>query len=311
MSPTKKNDPATKKHRGTKRADVAEKQESRSPPRKKEKTESGAGVEDTSKKATMLEEGHIYFFYRPKVDTDEVQSADDVQRAYMLLKPYWSAGVKRVPTLIILGSKKLPSPSPRSRHWGFVASASENMDEVVGAFKEHTYETKTRGERVVHSARPMGEGVYAITTHQGHSHLAYAISLPKEPQEAQKAFNVEKQASIIMSVKNPNKPSPSNAGLSGKQKAAYPDHLQKAFGDRRFVMMDTSEFLNYENAELVLVGATTDVKGELGKVGKELEEMEKQDEEEIEYKGVDKAIFDNLHLKAKEHPIEPLSGDWA
>ena len=34
-----------------------------------------------------IERGHIYFFYRPKVELEEAHSVDDVQRFYMLLIP--------------------------------------------------------------------------------------------------------------------------------------------------------------------------------------------------------------------------------
>ncbi|KAI8990587.1 hypothetical protein BD414DRAFT_484111 [Trametes punicea] len=37
--------------------------------------------------AGTIERGHIYFFYRPKVELEEVHSLDDVQRFYMLLVP--------------------------------------------------------------------------------------------------------------------------------------------------------------------------------------------------------------------------------
>ena len=34
-----------------------------------------------------IERGHIYFFYRPKVELEEVSSVDDVQRFHILLVP--------------------------------------------------------------------------------------------------------------------------------------------------------------------------------------------------------------------------------
>ena len=34
-----------------------------------------------------IERGHIYFFYRPKVELEEVHSINDVQRFYILLVP--------------------------------------------------------------------------------------------------------------------------------------------------------------------------------------------------------------------------------
>ncbi|KAJ4964176.1 hypothetical protein NE237_024115 [Protea cynaroides] len=38
-------------------------------------------------KVDILEKGKIFFFYRPKVDKEEVHSADDVQRLYIVLRP--------------------------------------------------------------------------------------------------------------------------------------------------------------------------------------------------------------------------------
>ena len=40
--------------------------------------------EDTSQ---IVEQGDIFFFYRPKVGTEEVSSTDDVQRFYMVTAP--------------------------------------------------------------------------------------------------------------------------------------------------------------------------------------------------------------------------------
>ena len=37
--------------------------------------------------ATYVEKGDIYFFYRPKVDTEKVQGLDDVQRMHLVLVP--------------------------------------------------------------------------------------------------------------------------------------------------------------------------------------------------------------------------------
>lgn len=35
----------------------------------------------------ILEQGDIFFFYRPKVDSKEIKSIDDVRRFYMVLCP--------------------------------------------------------------------------------------------------------------------------------------------------------------------------------------------------------------------------------
>jgi hypothetical protein len=35
----------------------------------------------------ILEQGDIFFFYRPKVDSKEIKSIDDIRRFYMVLCP--------------------------------------------------------------------------------------------------------------------------------------------------------------------------------------------------------------------------------
>ncbi|OCH89571.1 hypothetical protein OBBRIDRAFT_794158 [Obba rivulosa] len=67
------------------------------PPAKKAKAEDEPEPEamekpaETGKKHTYqagtIERGHIYFFYRPKVQIEEAESVDDIQRFYMVLVP--------------------------------------------------------------------------------------------------------------------------------------------------------------------------------------------------------------------------------
>ncbi|KAI9245123.1 hypothetical protein BDA99DRAFT_566028 [Phascolomyces articulosus] len=309
--------------RGTKHDLNDEEKEKEEPVEKKAKPSSNHDNQEdvsTEKKddeaPTILEKGHIYFLYRPKVDTEKVEDPNDVQRIYIVLKPSWnSTKPKRHPSLIILGRKALPDTQKHSRYWGFVAESSENMDALADTFKEHSYETKTKGDRVIEPSRPMGEGVYEIATHQGHSHLAYMLTLPDKPHAVQKAFHIKEQASMVIAVKNPTKSSLhgyQGGGLPSNEKPHYSKHLMELFKDRRFVPMDTTtEFLNHKYCELLLVGATEKVQEELDKAGKTLEKMEKEDEEHVEHVGIDKSVFDELELVKKENPIEPLKeGKW-
>ncbi|KAG2179180.1 hypothetical protein INT43_002030 [Umbelopsis isabellina] len=265
---------------------------------------------DDNKKAEALEKGHIYFFYRPKVDVeDSVESIDEVQKLYMVLKPYWSTE-KRQPTLVILGSKKLPTVDQHARYWGFVGAADDDISKITEPFKESSYETKTRGTRKIQPARPVAEGVYTITSHNGHSHLAYITTAPKEPGTVQEAFNIEKQASLIISVKNPQKSNPPQAGLRGYQKPDYPQDLQASFQDRRFIAMATTKYLNYQHCELLFIGATQDLLKELGDVGEDLMEREDKDEFEVQDVGVEDYIFKEMKLAKEKVPVEPLQGEW-
>lgn len=47
-------------------------------------------------KVEIQEKGEIFFFYRPKVDKDEVHSPDDVQRMYIVLRPESTGGGRAV-----------------------------------------------------------------------------------------------------------------------------------------------------------------------------------------------------------------------
>ncbi|EMD32626.1 hypothetical protein CERSUDRAFT_126728 [Gelatoporia subvermispora B] len=151
---TKGDDKSGEKH-PAKKAKVEDESE--------EKTESEAKAEPEAKdeaetkkdhpvqhtyQAGTIERGHIYFFYRPKVQLEEAESLDDVQRFYMVLVPrppefssgsetaakgsgdgdedqemnLISAGADAVPAaettnekqkrfrLIVLGKKSLPDP---------------------------------------------------------------------------------------------------------------------------------------------------------------------------------------------------------
>ncbi|OSD06253.1 hypothetical protein PYCCODRAFT_1450228 [Trametes coccinea BRFM310] len=130
--------------------DTEEKQEqAEEPPAKKAKTEgeqtngkeesSEAGIDkengpakrhpaESMYQAGTIERGHIYFFYRPKVELEEAHSLDDVQRFYMLLvprPPQFAAHSDSAKTrgddedqemnLIESGADAVPAPEPKNQ----------------------------------------------------------------------------------------------------------------------------------------------------------------------------------------------------
>ncbi|MDB5858484.1 MAG: hypothetical protein JWQ76_2173 [Ramlibacter sp.] len=213
-------------------------------------------------RAEVLERGRIYFFYRPKVDRRQAGSLDDVARFYAVTH----AQRKRKYRLIVIGEKRLPGLARNTdrKTWGFVERVATRAELIEDELDPETYATKTRGVRQVPAAQPVGEGVYAIVRHGDHTHLAYALQLPPEPGEVQRAFNVRQQASFVLSVKNPDAPSPPGLGLDRARRAKYPGKLRELFGERRFIDADPPELLDYEGAEILLVGATADIGRELG-----------------------------------------------
>jgi hypothetical protein len=246
----------------------------------------------------VLERGNIYFLFRPKIGEESPEQLEDVQRMFIVLSP---EGLQRY-RLLVIGRKQLPEPerSGTEKNWGFVEAVSKNPESIEDRLDPQRYATKTRGERRLSAVRPVGEGVYRIVRHDGHTHFAYALELPKHIGEAQAAFNIEQEASYIISIKNPLTGAPPGVGLLEEQQAHFPRWLQEKFRDRRFCEADPPDFLNYEGTEFVLISAAEDVSEELGiDLHPENESVASAD------------IFNDLKMERSVHPLKPLfKGEW-
>ena len=259
----------------------------------------------------ILEFGDIYFFYRPKVSSQEVKSIDDVRRFFMVTAPEETAtastkrnGNKEKKThrqlyrLFVIGKKSLPEirqSEARSseRYWARVGGIFERPEELT---KELLSDEFRKGD----AARPVGEGKYAIVEHQNHAELAYILELPKEPGEAQKELGIEKEASYIVTVINPNKPVP--AGYpSTDQSPQYPPSIQQEFKDgENFIPLTRSlELVNYQNAQIILIGAREGndaIKKDIG--------IEIKDEPET---STSADIFSKLKVRREQVPVRPIT----
>jgi hypothetical protein len=249
------------------------------------------GDEDTQ----TLEEGDIFFLYRPDVENCDPDGISDVQRFYIVLRPRGGKHSR----LLIVGDKKLPDVDQHQRFWGFVEMVSNDSKRIERELRSETYDTKTKGERFQPAARPAGEGMYALISPGGEDmHLVYVLELPKDEGEVQKAFNIEDKGAFVLSIKNPEKGSPPNVGLDEENEADYPKSIQKEFRDRRFPACDP-HMLDYEGAEFVLIGARANPEKDYG-VDVDTDTSGTPD------------IFTKLKMSRSRHPAEPLfEGEWA
>jgi hypothetical protein len=248
-------------------------------------------------KVTTLEQGNIYFFYRPRVQEEEPESLEDIQRLYMILSPENQERFR----LAVIGRKKLPAAGATGeRYWGFIDLVRKSPDSIRDRLSSDKYTARTRGERHVPAARPVGEGVYQLLSHEDHTHLVYILELPREPGEAQEDLQIQPEGSYIISIKNPEAPSPGGVGLQPSQKADFPKYLQDRFKGRRFSEVNPPELLDREGAEFVMIAAAADFRDELG----------------IALHGEDESassadLFRELKLDRKKHPTGPLfQGKW-
>jgi hypothetical protein len=240
--------------------------------------------------ATELERGDIYFFYRPRVNVDEVRSLDDVQRLFFVLHV---DGIHRLRDIIV-GTKHLPNADSHERAWAFVAQVTDRAEDLRAELRQRTYETKTRGERRQPPARPVGEGRYIIADHDGHSHLACVLELPPELGDAQRTMRIEREASYVVAVRNPDAPAPPGMGRT-RRTPNLPEHLRNRFGSRRFAQLDTPEWLDHEGVELMIIGASREPGRELGL------ELDPQTEQVHEAD-----LLRDLRIRPGDLPLQPL-----
>lgn len=243
----------------------------------------------------VLEQGDIYFMYRPRVQQEEAHGFSDVERFYLALKPDGTSRYR----LVVVGRKRLPALDEHERNWGFVDMVAEDPRRIEQQLREEHYDTKTRGERVRPAARPAGEGKYAIVRMGRDMHLVYALELPEKPGPVQQALNIAPEASFVLSVKNPRKGGSSAAGLKQDEQAHYPKRLQEEFHGRKFATEDP-HLLDYPGAEVLLVGARSNP------------EQAYDVNIDTEHERLDTAdIVKRLRMVKSRHPVEPLvRGDW-
>jgi hypothetical protein len=196
----------------------------------------------------FVEQGDIYFFYKPKKGIDKPESIDDVSRFYFVLDPYG----KIPPRYIVMGNKKMPEVTDGGQKttWGFV--------QIVGGRGFEAY--KKAAGPAKGASRPAGEGIYSIITHRDHSHLLYSLELPEKLGEVQDAFAIKKEANYIF-LERPVEVAPSGPEMPFSN----------------FSPVVNSNNLNLRGTEVLLVGVGADI-GRLGlRVEKDKETLNSAD----------------------------------
>jgi hypothetical protein len=259
-------------------------------------TKSKQQAEGRAGRGKIIEHGDIFFFYRPKIDAQQVKDIENVQRFYMVMSPDKS----KIHRVFLLGQKQLPEivqgeSSSEERNWALNVLTTSNAEDIRKEFLPAEYQTETRGRRRMGGAVPAGEGKYSIVEHEGHSELAYILELPEVPGITQKEFQIKKEASYIISVKNPEIQTSGYTAFLDR-KPDYPKTLIGKFGNRRWIKVDDPHLLDYENAQLLLIGARKkDIEEELG--------IDIDDEKETANTA---ELFKELKIRKEQTPLKPL-----
>jgi hypothetical protein len=210
-----------------------------------------------SRVSEIVEKGDVFFFYRPRVGVEVVRDLNHVQRLFMVLATGEPGA--RAFRILVVGRKRLPEivpgrADPEERHWAVVTRVTTDPEEIREELSAKRYVTITRGERALAAARPVGQGRYWLLVHEDHTELAYVLELPEKPGPAQHTFNIQREASYIVAVRNPDLPAVHGVPAL-RQQPSYTKSVRESFGDKRWVPADNPELLNYPSSQLLLLGA--------------------------------------------------------
>lgn len=176
--------------------------------------------------SNIMEKGIIHFFTRGRVSVDDPDSVADLQRSYFVLRPLPSGAKLTDGAIEDLGNnrllalpKKVWPKSSRDKFMAFVEKGKATMSDLKeNFFQGSEYSTQTVGTRQTPAVTPVAEGVYAITKagDRDETHLAYMITIPREPGEMQEDMGIRPKGSFILSLKNPTVKGPAYASLPEK-----------------------------------------------------------------------------------------------
>src|SRR3954454_2565040 len=91
---------------------------------------------NNNNEAQILEQGDIYFFYRPKKGAEEVKGIEDIRRFFMVTAPEKSENKNQFYRLFVIGKKSLPEirkseARASERYWAIVGGIFKDANEIT------------------------------------------------------------------------------------------------------------------------------------------------------------------------------------
>ncbi len=209
---------------------------------------------ETQPPARALERGSILFLYRPKSGVAHAQSADDLERIYLMLIP--DGRERHKARIFSLSGRGLPT---LERGEGASALAEE-VDPDPRVALDDLQDDATASAPPGRGPRPWvraaGEGRYVIALRGADTHLAYALARPEPPGEVQQALQIGARGDLLISVQAP-------AAQPGRR-PLYPSRLASRLDGYDQVPAEPSDFLDYQYARAILLAVDSRPEQELG-----------------------------------------------
>ncbi|KAI0257015.1 hypothetical protein BJV78DRAFT_1272164 [Lactifluus subvellereus] len=279
--------------------------------------------------------GHIYLFYRPKVEQEEAYSIDQVAYFHILLVPrppqfatYAGDGDQQANMKVLSeGADAIPvqatRDTPKKHHhfragggrketsWATVTAVGDDLTSLEKGLGEKDMRrrpemksanaTSTAGTRHEAPSRVVGPDAYAIVNNEprvpsGRStHLGYCLSHPTEPGEPQKALGLHLSSSSFI-VQFKNPLTPASEG----QRLGLSPNKRAKYSDW-------------------IIDNTFGRRGSKGREEYGLRFVSVETIELLKYKGAEpllivaragEEVLRELATDSAHFPAEPLHGDW-
>jgi hypothetical protein len=208
----------------------------------------------------VLEQGDIFFFHRPGLDSPRTAEGAELEPYFLVLRP---AGRMRS-RLITLGRRRPPPPLKSGaparggeRFGARVDDVRESPEALRAALASRRPGGAPPGAQDPPPAELAGEGIYALARHGDHVHLAHALRHPDRAGPLQRRLGIEDEASFIVTVRNPEI-------IERAGGPDYPPELRALFRERKYIPADPPALLDYPGAELVFITVRRAVGKELG-----------------------------------------------
>ncbi|MDG5815199.1 hypothetical protein QA601_08920 [Chitinispirillales bacterium ANBcel5] len=238
-----------------------------------------------------VEDGHIYFFYRPvKASANDLR---DVEQLYIVMHPLVSKHYR----LLSLETAKLPEPqTPFNLVTATVNKVDHKYQPILHELDEKTVTVDGIATMGKGAARPCGEGVYSLIPGENGMHLFYVVEYSGNDHQIVTQLGIGDDGEFLIGVYNPyygtdiEDPDPD-------VRPRFPESLKSALGNERIVFKDVHLLLDYEEARVGLF--------------REARESKPEEIRPIKEKMSTADIFSDLRLSREQYPVEPLiKGKW-
>ena len=240
------------------------------------------------------EDGHIFFFYRPR--GKEAHGPQDVEKIYVVMHPFDAKSYR----LIALDTASLPEEGdPFNMIVGNVLKVNDKQSVILSELGVKTEMVMGATLVAQGAARPCGEGVYTLIMQGNKAHLIYLLELPAIDGKVKEGLRIGGEGNFLVGVYNPYYESPPETQAQARG-PALPESLKIKLDNERIVYDDVKELLDYEGTKLAFFRESTK---HLGSIKQELHPLADNE------KTAD--LFGDLKVQREKFPVEPLiKGEW-